>query len=819
MNQTTPYMANKRTPGTMASDPPSQANLGMMNDQSPGAPPVLNASRSVTDRFTTNSKQLLNAYIYDFLVKNTFSETAKLFVLEADVPTVAYDLRHSSSKTSPIMLSNDAPDKEANGSMLAHSTPQTPTLSISKFLEEHNIPNLSLSMDAPQGFLYEWWQVFWDVHNVKNNKQSSAAATQYHQMQLMKLNQPDLNSMGLGQVQLQQLGSMNIFPNMAMGQAANMQGRYNGQAAPSGPVGSQGQPFKKQASLADSRQQRQMMQIMMKQQQQQQQHHQQYQQHQQQLQNQQHQLFQSLHQLQLHQQQNQQLPHQIQQLPHQNQQLSHQSEQLQQQQTPNQTPQHAQSQQAQIIPAQRDQSSQTAQSAQSQSAPSEGPFISGVHRTGTNGPVMDQVGLPIFVQNGQNRNQQQAQTQMNNLRQQAAVSQGPGQGPAAAAVAAVTAAASAAANSQSLNAASPVMNGVRANHARPMRPGPSPNGGAKHMQYQQIHPQQQQILQQQQQQQQQLLQQRLPQQGQQMPQQIPPQMPQQMQNLQLGMPQPGTLQHGGMQQHPLVQQMLLTQPNMFGMPPSPYGQQNSAGPAPPLNPNVQPPRNMNALQDYQMQLMLLEKQNKKRLDIARFNVGGEATMAQAGLEAPKQSSPAPSPHPTSRASPGTAAPKQKRALAAKRTRKPSANGSTPQSAGTDNSINPRAGTKKKAASPELEVAKKRKKSPESPKKGVKTPTLKKEKPKKEDKPDERRQSTEGKMPPPNAFYSQPLAERVSTDILGNGGSGDGVNFFTSGGNSSIDDIDFDFNLFLDGGDEGMSGGLSGFSWGNPVEGE
>ena len=59
--------------------------------------------------------------------------------------------------------------------------------------------------------------------------------------------------------------------------------------------------------------------------------------------------------------------------------------------------------------------------------------------------------------------------------------------------------------------------------------------------------------------------------------------------------------------------------------------------------NSNPNRNMNALQDYQMQLMLLEKQNKKRLDIARNS--GDVNLLSSGLigqaQAQQQAGPGP----------------------------------------------------------------------------------------------------------------------------------------------------------------------------------
>lgn len=84
------------------------------------------------------SEKLLNVYIYDFLQKSSLDETAQLFKKEADI-------------------SDDKPE-----------------------------------MDAPQGFLYEWWQIFWDIFNARTNRGGSELAQKYFQMQLYNQRQENL---------------------------------------------------------------------------------------------------------------------------------------------------------------------------------------------------------------------------------------------------------------------------------------------------------------------------------------------------------------------------------------------------------------------------------------------------------------------------------------------------------------------------------------------------------------------------------------------------------------------------------------------------
>lgn len=239
-----------------------------------------------------------------------------------------------------------------------------------------------------------------------------------------------------------------------------------------------------------------------------------------------------------------------------------------------------------------------------------------------------------------------------------------------------------------------------------------------------------------------------------------------------------------------------------------------------------------------MQLMLLEKQNKKRLDIARLN-GTIDNPPQQMLPAMQmnnqmqmRNSPVSSPHPNNKPSPVANSAKVKKEPA-KRGRKSSVtmnNMGTPLSNGSDNNgSNGRAANKKENTTPptpitELEPGKKKRKA-ESPKKAKPAPAKKAmAKPKKSD---DRAEEDEDKnldigpsaMGPPDSLYPPSMGEKIlSSGILGSGGSHE-ANFFNSGGNSSIDDIDFDFNLFLEGGDGGLNDGITGLGWGNPIEGD
>lgn len=176
-HHSTPHLHNKRTPvlGQMA---PEGLNTSYGAGSHGSAKPPMDASTSISDAQATNAKQLLNAYVYDFLIKSRLPQTARIFVNEAEVPTVQNGLLSLLNKNLP----------QINNPAVSNTLPATPN-SYQQFQKDNNLPNLLMAMDAPQGFLFEWWQVFWDVFQAKNNKGTSQFAMQYYQLQVMKQRQ------------------------------------------------------------------------------------------------------------------------------------------------------------------------------------------------------------------------------------------------------------------------------------------------------------------------------------------------------------------------------------------------------------------------------------------------------------------------------------------------------------------------------------------------------------------------------------------------------------------------------------------------------
>ncbi|QLL30457.1 hypothetical protein HG536_0A02740 [Torulaspora globosa] len=90
--------------------------------------------RMVSDAMAKNSRQLLNAHIYNYLIENKRYETARQFLLEADVP-----------------LSEERSDEEAGYSQARQNA---------RLEAGVDLLPASMMMDCADTFLHEWWECF-----------------------------------------------------------------------------------------------------------------------------------------------------------------------------------------------------------------------------------------------------------------------------------------------------------------------------------------------------------------------------------------------------------------------------------------------------------------------------------------------------------------------------------------------------------------------------------------------------------------------------------------------------------------------------------
>lgn len=101
----------------------------------------------VKDAAASNSKELLNAYIYDFLLKSGFNDSALAFFKEANIPMLKNNIKFNDKS---LILANNL------------------------------LPKTNLTMETQHGFIYEWWQVFWDIFNARTERDSTINAAQYY---------------------------------------------------------------------------------------------------------------------------------------------------------------------------------------------------------------------------------------------------------------------------------------------------------------------------------------------------------------------------------------------------------------------------------------------------------------------------------------------------------------------------------------------------------------------------------------------------------------------------------------------------------------
>ncbi|CUM65644.1 uncharacterized protein PRCAT00003292001 [Priceomyces carsonii] len=681
----TPHLYSKRTPVSSQGDGFNGMNAG--NGLMPK--PLMDSSTSILDSLATNAKQLLNAYVYDFLVKNRLSQSARMFANEADVPYLQNS--SSKSKNSPQMNNPRATHNPSN----------------LQFQKDNNLPMASVAMDAPQGFLYEWWQVFWDVFQAKNSQESSNQAFQYYQLQILK------------QRQLQEMRGINTsgisVPNgqfMVQPHQQQQQQRIINQGQPQAIDPQQQQ---QQQNQAQSQVQGQPQSIDPQQQQQQQAQHQ----------------AQSQPQPQAHQQ------------------LQPQQQQQQQQQQPQ---------------------------PQQQMMPNMGP--------GNGFNLQQQMFLSQQVpQQPQNRIQQHAQTQMNNLRQQAQQVHQDNNGNTTSA-------------NQRLNQVPVLQQQQAIGGMSPFQPqfgNPSANNFAQSQQ-----------------------------------------------------PQGVKMNHNN-KTAPSDQIIINSNSNFNSN--SNSGNSNNSSNINNANNNMNnngkmvpnnsgTARNMNALQDYQMQLMLLEKQNKKRLDIARKTSGDQPGSLDSGMFPPhtqqiqlKQSPAAISNSPiiNSKPSPSILNNKKKKEPPAKRGRKVSGAGntlnglnnvqannqglqmeySTPLTPASETTSDPLSKRKRKNASLTESPKKQANKGSNTHSAGKKEQAIKEEPAKLGGGDSLGTSSTMTTLPDSNGDNI------FQVEILG-GSNSESSTFFGPNGqpNTGLDEIDFDFNQFLEGnGEPALSEGMSGFNWG------
>ncbi|KAK9762690.1 hypothetical protein K7432_011336, partial [Basidiobolus ranarum] len=171
-----------------------------------------------------DSDIMLNKYIYDYMIKRKFKGAALAFLNEANLQSESQLQTHNhqrqptaspkpnDSGSSPVIKkeqsngttinfeSNPSRNIKAgtpvNGVSNNRRTTPGPGSDYESSQDVSLLPHIQVPIDAPDGFLFEWWSVFWDIFSARSNQPgSSREALSYidmvNQMKHSQPNQPN----------------------------------------------------------------------------------------------------------------------------------------------------------------------------------------------------------------------------------------------------------------------------------------------------------------------------------------------------------------------------------------------------------------------------------------------------------------------------------------------------------------------------------------------------------------------------------------------------------------------------------------------------
>ena len=146
MDNTTNINTNERSSNTDFSSAPNIKGLNSHTQLQFDA----DSRVFVSDVMAKNSKQLLYAHIYNYLIKNNYWNSAAKFLSEADLPLSRINGSASGGKTSlNASLKQGLMDIASKGDIVS---------------EDGLLPSKML-MDANDTFLLEWWEIFQSLFN------------------------------------------------------------------------------------------------------------------------------------------------------------------------------------------------------------------------------------------------------------------------------------------------------------------------------------------------------------------------------------------------------------------------------------------------------------------------------------------------------------------------------------------------------------------------------------------------------------------------------------------------------------------------------
>lgn len=139
---------------------------------------IADSSNSLS--FSPDDQRLLNTYIYDYLVKQSYGESALAFRKEVDIPTISdkeLKRRQESSDAADGTLTTalpSSPTQKASTTEKPNGTekPEPGASSESSPKLEH----IDIPIDIDGSFLAEWWAIFWDMFAARQGRPSSSQA-------------------------------------------------------------------------------------------------------------------------------------------------------------------------------------------------------------------------------------------------------------------------------------------------------------------------------------------------------------------------------------------------------------------------------------------------------------------------------------------------------------------------------------------------------------------------------------------------------------------------------------------------------------------
>lgn len=130
----------------------------------------------------TEDGRLLNAYIYDYLVKQSFGDAARALLREANVPTISEDeARRRADAGEPaedsLTLALDANQDYHSKENRTNGTETSPLGSPKS--DGSDLPSADIPINIEGGFLPEWWTMFWNMFAARQGRPSSNSAANF----------------------------------------------------------------------------------------------------------------------------------------------------------------------------------------------------------------------------------------------------------------------------------------------------------------------------------------------------------------------------------------------------------------------------------------------------------------------------------------------------------------------------------------------------------------------------------------------------------------------------------------------------------------